>query len=320
MNTNPEAQQAVDVATVTLNPAIDQTVIVPDFAAGKVNRVQQSESHPGGKGVNVAHILSDYGRSVVVSGFLGRENAGLFEDLFAAKRMQDCFVRIAGQTRVGIKIVDPVQQQTTDINFPGQPPAPADVDALFDCLEMVDAAWFVLAGSIPPGVEPTIYRDLVRALKMQERQVALDASGEALVQALAAGPDVVKPNIYELESVVGERLRARPAIVAAARSLLGRGIRLVAVSMGSEGSIFVSERGVVVARPPSVEVKSTVGAGDAMVAGIVAAQIAGAPLEHCASLATAFSLDAISHIGSGLSSVASVETFMERVTVSEDWR
>jgi 1-phosphofructokinase len=110
-----------DVVTVTLNPAIDRTVTIRNFTAGAVNRVEQERSNPGGKGVNVASALSDYGYQVAVTGFLGRENSAPFEELFARKKIADRFVRIAGRTRMGIKITDPTLHQTTDINFPGPP-------------------------------------------------------------------------------------------------------------------------------------------------------------------------------------------------------
>jgi 1-phosphofructokinase len=311
------APPTLEALTVTLNPAIDRTVTIATFAAGKVNRVEQQQQHPGGKGVNVASILADYGHSVAVTGFLGRENCASFEELFARKRIADHFIRIAGQTRVGIKISDPVLQQTTDINFPGQAPTPADVEALSAQLAGLSAGWVVLAGSIPPGVAPTLYRELVRLLKQQGRKVALDTSGEPLRHALEAAPQIIKPNVHELAELLGTSLTTPAAIVEAARLFLARGTQLVAVSMGAEGACFVTDREVVVARPPQVEVQSTVGAGDAMVAGIVAGQLRGLPLAECARLATAFSLDAITHIGSGLSSVEAVEGLKSRVMVEE---
>jgi 1-phosphofructokinase len=319
MAINSEAQTTMptEALTVTLNPAIDQTVTIPNFAAGKVNRVDQVQSDPGGKGVNVAHILADYGRRVAVTGFLGRDNAAIFEGLFTRKGIQDRFVRIAGQTRVGIKITDPARQQTTDINFPGQAPAPTDVDALFRVIDTVTDAWVVLAGSLPPAVAPTIYRDIIAMLKSHGSSVVLDTSGEALRYALEAVPRVIKPNLHELEVLLDRPLATRAAIVEAVSPLIAQGIELVVVSMGGEGACFITEHSVVVARPPRIPVKSTVGAGDAMVAGIVAGQLERVTLAACARLATAFSLDAISHIGSGLSSREVIEDLMQQVDVEE---
>lgn len=170
---------------------------------------------------------------------------------------------------------------------------------------------------LPPAVDATIYRDLVAALKARGRKVVLDASWAALRHAIEAAPDIVKPNIHELEELLGEPLPHEAAVVAAARRLLERGVRLVVVSMGRQGACFVTEDLVVTARPPTVVVKSTVGAGDAMVAGVVAAQLRGLPLATGARLATAFSLDAITRIGSGLSSPVGIERLAERVAVDE---
>ena len=154
-----------DCLTITLNPAIDRTISIPNFEAGKVNRVQGEYSNAGGKGVNVASSLADAGHRVAVTGFLGRENATLFERHFTRKRIADHFVRLDGETRVGIKITDPVLKETTDINFPGAEPLPSDLTALRAAIEQVDAEWFVIAGSLPPGLETTIYRDLTEFTK-----------------------------------------------------------------------------------------------------------------------------------------------------------
>ena len=287
------ASSPFDAVTITLNPAIDRTVTVSDFTPGAVNRVEQSCDTPGGKGVNVASALADAGLRVAVTGFLGRENSSLFETLFAQKQMGDCFVRIAGETRVGIKIIDPARHQTTDLNFPGAIPTPAEIAALLERVGTLNAAWFVLGGSLPPGVDPGFYRDLVLKLKARGCGVVLDTSGEPLRLALEASPTILKPNLQELEMVCGVPLGSEAAVIEAARSLVARGVELVAVSMGKEGSCFVTAERVVVTRAPEVEVGSTVGAGDAMVAGIVTARIRGLALEESARLGTDFALAAL---------------------------
>jgi 1-phosphofructokinase len=306
-----------DVVTVTLNPAIDRTVTIPNFSAGAVNRVEQERSAPGGKGVNVASALADCGHHVAVTGFLGCENSALFEALFERKKIEDHFVRIAGRTRVGIKITDPVRRQTTDINFPGPAPAPADLDALRQRLGAIDSTWGVVTGSLPPGVDATIYRDIVKALKARGSKVVLDTSGEALRHAIEVLPHVIKPNIHELETFVGNPLTTDAEVIAAAKKLASRGIELVAVSMGADGACFATEAAVVIARPPDVEVKSTVGAGDAMVAGILSAQLRRLPLAESARLATAFSLEVLRRGESGVSSPASIDSSMSQVRIEK---
>ncbi len=311
-------EEAQRVVTVTINPAIDHHISIPSFTAGAVNRVQSSQLDPGGKGVNVASYLADFGVPTTVTGFLGADNDGIFRRFFAEKGIEDRFVRIAGQTRTGVKIVDDVRHETTDINFPGPTPTEEDVDRLFETLRAASRAdeWFVLAGSVPGGVSPGIYREMVALLA--GKRVLLDTSGEALRRAVEGRPWLVKPNVAELEELVGEPVDSPAAIVRIARALIRwHGIATVVVSMGKEGAIFVEDKDAVWAAPPAVEVRSTVGAGDAMVAGIVAGKLRGLSLGECARLATGFSTSKISRIGPGLPSVEAVHAAAKLVTLRE---
>ena len=309
--------QLSSLATVTLNPAIDQTVSIPDFQAGQVNRVTASQSDPGGKGVNVASFLADFGLAVSVTGFLGEDNTRLFERLFAKKGIKDHFVRIPGSTRTGIKIIDEVNRQTTDVNFPGLAPRPQDIEALFRVInELAEACeWFVLSGSIPAGVPVDIYQRLVVSIQTRGKAVALDTSGEGLRQALSVKPDLVKPNVFELADVMGRSLNSLELIEQAVAELTQQGIPTVVVSMGEQGAIFAQSGEMLIATPPPVAVKSTVGAGDAMIAGTVAGLIQGKSLAECARLATAFSISAITRVGSGLPPLKTIQTYMKQVNI-----
>lgn len=297
--------------TVTLNAAVDQTLTIPEFTPGAVNRVQASRSDPGGKGVNVASALADYGLKVGVTGFLGAENADLFEALFKQKKIANYFIRIPGQTRIGVKIADPVRNETTDINFPGLPPSPEDLKMFSALLKALDAEWFILSGSLPPEMDKGFYRDLIAQLKASGKKVLLDASGEPLANAVTALPTIIKPNIAELEELVGRSLPETKDVVAAARQLVKKGIALVAVSMGERGACFVTETEALLAVPPKVEITSTVGAGDAMVAGIVFAQLRELPLAETAQLATASSLAVLTRGGP-----ESVPDFIAQTTIA----
>ena len=142
------------IATVTLNPALDQTVRVDHFRPNTVNYAQTMQFDAGGKGINVASFLADVGITSSVTGFLGQDNAESFEKFFASKNLDDHFIRIPGRTRIGVKIVDEANQQTTDINMPGLPPAPEALDTLRMTIERLATTcdWFVLSGTLPPGV------------------------------------------------------------------------------------------------------------------------------------------------------------------------
>lgn len=305
-----------DIVTLTLNPAIDRTVTIPRFAAGAVNRVEHVHDHPGGKGVNVASSLADLGHHVVATGFLGRDNSVPFEELFYARKIEDAFVRLPGTTRVGIKVLDPVKHQTTDINFPGLAPAKEDVFALRERLQSLIAPWYVLAGSLPSGVNSDEYFRLIQQVRLRGGRVMLDTSGPPLHDALAAKPDVIKPNTTELSALLGRPLTSKKTIVAAARELVHQGVDLVVVSMGSKGAVYVTSEQVVTARPPRMDVRSTVGAGDAMVAGTVSGLLRGLPLSDVARLATACSMEVLSRPEPGASSNISIESLLPQVTLS----
>ena len=305
------------IATVTLNPAIDQTVRVEQFQPNTVNRGQEMRLDAGGKGVNVASFLADYGSDVAVTGFLGQENSEIFERLFANKGIEDKFIRIPGQARIGIKIVDEVHQQTTDINLPGPMPPAEALPQLLRTIDQlaVSCDWFVLAGAVPPGVSTMIYATLIDQIKAQGKLVVLDTSGEALRAGVLARPAIVKPNVDELQQLVGHPLADQAALEQAAVELLDAGMELVVVSMGERGALFVDHTTTLLAVPPRVTVKSTVGAGDALVAGLIAGLAQGLDLADVARLATAFSLGAITRVGPHLPPAEALEAYAQRVSV-----
>ncbi len=208
------------VVTVTINPAIDQTITIPNFTAGAVNRVQSSQMDAGGKGINVASFLADFGQPATVTGFLGVDNDAIFRRLFERKGIEDRCIRIAGQTRIGVKVSDEVLHQTTDINFPGETPTQADISSLFKILDELRASheWFVLSGSIPRGISAGIYEEMVRTLS--GKKVVLDTSGEGFRQALPTGPWLIKPNVDELSEYAGKTLDSPTAILEQARTVI----------------------------------------------------------------------------------------------------
>ncbi len=305
------------IATVTLNPALDQTVRVDHFRPDTVNYGQTMEFTAGGKGINVASFLADAGFAPGVTGFLGQDNADIFERFFARKGLEDHFIRIPGSTRIGVKIVDEANQQTTDINMPGLPPSPQAMAQLAQTIEQLATTcdWFVLSGTLPPDLPAATYATLIRQLKASGKQIVLDTSREALREGVQAGPTIVKPNLDELRHLTGLPLVDEPAIELAARQLLKQGIQMVVVSMGENGALFVDAAMTVVALPPQVTVKSTVGAGDAMVAGLLVGQSQGLSLADCARLATAFSLERITQPGSQRSWLDGIQTYTSQVNI-----
>lgn len=318
------------IVTLSLNPAVDQTVWVPEFTVGRVNLVERQQSNAGGKGINVASFLADFGQKVIVTGLLGTANSEPFDELFRRKQIEDRFVRLPGRNRVNIKIVDKAQDKVTDINFPGLSTSHYDLLRLNETISDLcrnthqqddqhnawNTDWFILSGSVPSSVPNRIYADLIRQLKEHGKKVVLDTSGVPFSEAISAGPNIVKPNIHELSELVGRPLNDQTDIKAAARSLVAAGVELVVVSMGADGALFMEGDTTVVAVPPRINAKSTVGAGDAMVAGIVTGTVCGLDLAARARLASAFSLSALGQVGPDLPNRESVQSCGAQVQIS----
>ncbi|WP_022978013.1 1-phosphofructokinase [Nevskia ramosa] len=282
------------VLTVALNPALDQTITLDRLRLGEVHRARSVRIDVAGKGVNVASCLADWGVATAVTGVLGAGNATAFDALFAAKQIADGFVRRPGDTRTNVKLLDLEAADTTDINLPGLVVDGADFDAVRARLLAHSTAGsiVVLAGSLPAGLADDSYARLIAELAARGVRCVLDTSGAPLVAALDAPRDAlpyaVKPNRHELEAWAGRALSTQAELIAAARELQTRGIVLVAISQGADGALFLRGDEIVQAKPLPVAVGSTVGAGDAMVAGLTAALLADASLEDLARLATAF--------------------------------
>jgi 1-phosphofructokinase len=305
------------IVTLTLNPAIDETVLLERLRPGHVHRASGVAFHPGGKGVNVASCLADWGLPVIATGILGRGNAGTFEALFTRKHITDAFLRVAGETRTNIKLSH--DGETTDINLPGLRISPEESARIFEqTLALADEnTLVVLGGSLPEGIAETIYAGLTLALRERGARTLLDTSGVPLTRALQAAqlPYCIKPNRTELEFYAGGTLNTDESLIEVARQLIGRGVNLVVVSLGAEGALFVTASEVLRAALPALRVTSTVGAGDAMVAGIVAALCENAGLEATARLATAFATAKLQQAGANLPARQNVETLCAQVQI-----
>ncbi|WP_269525465.1 1-phosphofructokinase [Coraliomargarita parva] len=305
------------IVTVTLNPAIDHTVFVDKLAAGTVHRASRSHRQAGGKGLNVATMLSLGGHDATVSGFLGEDNPSIFIKHFRDHQLEDAFVRVAGETRTGIKIVDTSADETTDINLPGPAPTEAQCDKLLMRLDFLAEAgrWFLLAGSLPSGVNPDFLVRIIRTLKAKDALVAVDTSGPALAAAVDAGVDLAKPNNHELEELIGAKLESFEDVLLAARALRREKVSRLVVSLGDEGALFLTPEAELKASAPPVNVVSTVGAGDSLLAGFLQATVRGDSPSDCARLATVYAWSRLESLVSALPEPDVLKQRMGQVSV-----
>ncbi|HHF2977693.1 TPA: 1-phosphofructokinase [Vibrio diabolicus] len=306
------------VVTITLNPALDLTGSVNELNVGSVSLVQQSNLHAAGKGVNVAKVLSDLGADVTVTGFLGKDNPELFHQLFNDIGVKNEFVEVQGATRINVKLVE-ASGNVSDINFPGVQVTADEIarfeETLFRLGETHD--YFVLAGSLPGGVTAEQCAAWIKALHQQGKKVLFDSSKAALKSGIEAHPWLIKPNDEELGDFVGEHLETPEQCQAAAQTLSDKGIENIVVSMGADGVMWLNQGKWLRAQPPRMNVVSTVGAGDTLVAGLCWGHMQLMPKNDLLRFATALSALAVSQVGVGLTSQEELENIKQQTEVSE---
>ncbi|GAA4476761.1 hexose kinase [Rhodococcus olei] len=301
------------IVTLTANPSLDNTVeLATRLERGAVHRATATSTDPGGKGVNVARVIAaaQYPTLAILPARAEDALVTALTDRGIAHRL----VPTAGPVRSNLTITEP-DGTTTKLNEPGHPLDEAQLEALTGLLteHVPDAGWVALCGSLPPGAPDDWYGRLVRALRPLPCAIAIDTSDVPL-RALAAGfpdtaPDLVKPNSEELSQLTGcdaASLEAAAAAgdpgptVRAARALLDRGVGTVLVTLGSAGAVLATADGAWFARAPRITPRSTVGAGDASLAGYLLADVAGDDPERALQLAVAYGTAAAGLPGTAL--------------------
>ncbi|MGC8667135.1 MAG: 1-phosphofructokinase [Chthonomonadales bacterium] len=261
------------ILTVTLNAAVDKTFTIPGFSVDRVYRPTRWRITAGGKGINVARVYRILGGSPLATGFLGGINGRLILHSLQQEGIPAEFVRVAEEARECIAIIDPDNRTQTEINEVGPTVRPSEVKRFLlkfeELLGVYRFQWIVLSGSIPPGVPPATYAQLINKAKSHGVDCVLDTSGLPLTMGIEAGPWMVKPNLYELEAWCGRNLRSLDEVLEAGESARKKGIEVVAVTMGERGAIVMSRDGTWRATAPPVEFVSAVGSGDAFVAAFL---------------------------------------------------
>ena len=306
------------IATVTLNPAFDLVGRLARIEIGEVNTVETLGLYPAGKGINVAKVLADLGAKLSVTGFLGEENQGDFVQAFAQNGVEDKFYRIAGKTRINVKITE-TEADVTDLNFLGFEISEQDWEAFTHQSQTWESQYDLVAvcGSLPRGVTPEQFAAWLEILHQQGLKVVLDSSNAALTAGLTAHPWLVKPNRRELEVWAGRSLHTIEEVIEAAEQLRSHGIEHVIISMGEKGSVWLNSEGVLQAQPPRCEnVVSTVGAGDSMVAGLIYGFSQGWSKKKTLSFASATSALAVSQSNVGSSDKQALEQILAQVKLT----
>jgi 1-phosphofructokinase len=257
------------IVTVTPNPSIDRTIRLDRLARGGLNRAHGATSEAAGKGVNVSHALATEGVPTTAVLPLASQSAVQYLGLLAGA-VPVSAVPIAGAMRVNVSIIES-DGTVTKVNEPGPPLTAADAEAIVNAAASASrGGWIVGCGSLPPGAPRDFYARLAK-LANDERRVAVDASGDALAAAAAARIALIKPNRDELQDLLRRPLATLGEVVDAARELVANGCGAALVSLGADGALYVDAAGASHAEARISDASNTVGAGDALLAGFLAA-------------------------------------------------
>jgi 1-phosphofructokinase family hexose kinase len=310
------------ILTVTLNAAIDRTVAVPNFRLGRRHRAVESRTVAGGKGINVARALSLLGRPVIATGFVGGPTGlQVLEQLREESVLTD-FTRIAAETRINLAVIDPTSGDQTEINERGPAVSPEETKRLFERIGYLagGAKICVLAGSLPPGAGDDLYARLIDDLSRRGVPVVLDAEGEAMLAGVRAGASMVTPNEREAEELVGQEFADRGDLAQGLNELVRLGAAEAAITR-PEGCVAAvgegAERRLLEVHTEPLEPVSTVGSGDAFLAGYVAARYESRTPEECLAYAVACGAESTQHFGAGTVDRNQVERLLGEVAVHD---
>jgi tagatose 6-phosphate kinase len=267
------------ILTVTLNPAVDLNLQVPDWAPGEVNRTTAVTSTAGGKGINVSRVLQRLGVVTTALTILGAESAEKFKRLSADAKLPIIYVSRPGEVRTNIHLTDPASGRLLKINQPGPELSPSTLEhfILLYRQQLKRSRWVAIGGSLPPGCPVDAYARLVALARTANVPVLIDAEGEPLLAALAEKPTIAKPNAKELCRTLNVPLQMTHELIDSAAKLQDLGAENVIVSSGSS-RVYGLEQGakgevadVWEVTPPRVTVSGTTGAGDSLAGGLLAA-------------------------------------------------
>jgi 1-phosphofructokinase/tagatose 6-phosphate kinase len=308
------------IITVTLNAAIDKSLSVPNFRLGRRHRTVEQTTLAGGKGVNVARTLKTLGQPVIATGFAGGPTGTRIVEQLTSDAILNDFVRIREESRTNTAVHDPTNGQQTEINERGPEVTEHEVELFRDKLLYLarGASVVVFAGSLPRGVAPEFYGELTRELQRMGVTTVVDTDGEPLRHAVRAEPQVVSPNVLEAEELVGHEFNDDEDRIVAVRELRDLGAREAIMTVPDGCVAAVLEDGEPVlyrARIEPRETVATVGAGDAFLAGYVAARYAGEAAAECLRRGVACGAESTQRLGAGLVDPARVERLLAEVQV-----
>ena len=303
------------IYTLTLNPALDLELTVAEIRLGHIHRAKTEKIDFGGKGFNVSRVLNVLGVPNIAFGFIAGFTGMRLELELKSAGITNNLQRINGETRTNISIVGGDAGNYIKINQAGAAISSEDVHVMLEKMGRVTHAGdlWVLSGSLPPGAPVDIYSQVIAVIRLAGGQVILDTSGPALSKACRAGVRLLKPNAEEAEELTHLPVRTVPEAWKAAQWIRDLDVETVVISMGGQGALALDDAGCYVVKPPAIELRNPVGAGDALVAGLAAGLSQGKTLVDALRLGAACGASAVAQPGTGVGTRAEIYELMEGV-------
>lgn len=305
------------VYTVTLNPSIDVTLWTDDLDRDAVNHVIDERREAGGKGINVSRVLQSFGVDNLCVALAGEENFKEFTGFLQRAQLRFELMEVGGAVRENLTIR--YADQTVKVNRRGQKLSLLFVGALMTYLETHIHAGdiVVFAGSLPEGLQVQDYIELMLAAKNAGAKVVVDSDRLTVADYERIRPWLIKPNIHELQHIVGETFSDSEGVERAAVNLRQAGVENVLVTLGGDGMALYNGDNVIRAAAPRIEVKSTVGAGDSSLAGFIIGNEKGYTLTDCVRLACACGTACAMQDGTGVATAEAAESLFKTIEIKE---
>lgn len=307
------------IATLALNPAIDLSYLVSELVPFRKTKAKNSRYDAGGNAINVSRALKKLNKEAHTCCILAGESGSMLKHLLALENIIPESIQVEGETRINSTIQQ--RRPPTEFKISGIAPANISSEEITTItrrfLKLAGDGYGVLTGSVPPGVAPDTYAKLSAKLREQGAKVVLDTKDDMLISALDSKPFLIKPNVYELEITSGKALPDVEAIANQARQLQRGGVANVCVSMGADGAVFVNEEDSYYAPAPKIRVMCSVGAGDAMVGGLLAGLVDGLPAEQVLLQGLACGSGAVTQPGTMLFDPEQLDALMEGLEVTK---
>jgi len=307
------------IATITLNPSLDEHIMVHGLVVEETNRWVRLLRYAGGKGIDVSRAIHEMGGETIAYGFIGGPNGRVVEIMLDEEGVPASFTPIRQETRTNFIITDTKTSQQTRIGAPGPHISISELERFAKKLRQIHPRLEIMAigGSVPPGIPVNIYHDIIMEAKGFGVRTILDSAGQWLVEGIKAKPYLVKPNVHEAEMLLGRELPTEEAIIEGSLDLVEMGIEVAIISRGKEGIIAATKKNLIKAVPPAVKVRSAVGAGDCTIAGLALKLAYGEPLIEACRLAVAMGTAAVLTPGTVLCRRADVERLLPQIEVQE---